>query len=97
MLSMECQDSILFSSHHPKNTNRLKVVQLEELLAIRHCVFIMGPPGAGKTQCWKTLVHARKLRNNPTKVRQHEQRREQMHTVRDWLTNTPFINHRWWT
>jgi len=45
------------------------VVQLEELLAIRHCVFIMGPPGAGKTQCWKTLAQARKLRNNPTKVR----------------------------
>ncbi len=51
------------------NINRLKVVQLEELLAIRHCVFIMGPPGAGKTQCWKTLAQARKLRNNPTKVR----------------------------
>lgn len=44
------------------------MVQLEELLAIRHCVFIMGPPGAGKTQCWKTLAQARKLRNNPTKV-----------------------------
>lgn len=50
------------------HTLRLKVVQLEELLAIRHCVFIMGPPGAGKTQCWKTLAKARKLRNNPTKV-----------------------------
>lgn len=44
------------------------MVQLEELLAIRHCVFIMGPPGAGKTQCWKALARARKLRNNPTKV-----------------------------
>lgn len=31
----------------------LQVVQLEELLAIRHCVFVMGPPGAGKSQTWK--------------------------------------------
>jgi dynein heavy chain, axonemal len=44
------------------------VVQLEELLAIRHCVFVMGPPAAGKSQAWKTLAQARKLRNNPTKV-----------------------------
>lgn len=58
------------STHtNPKPVRRLKVVQLEELLAIRHCVFIMGPPGAGKTQCWKALAQARKLRNNPTKVR----------------------------
>ncbi|CAM9266952.1 unnamed protein product [Chrysoparadoxa australica] len=41
----------------------LKVVQLEELLAIRHCVFVMGPPGAGKSQCWKTLAAARKIRD----------------------------------
>lgn len=31
----------------------MKVVQLEELLQIRHCVFVMGPPGAGKSQSWK--------------------------------------------
>ena len=29
----------------------LKCVQFEELLAIRHCVFLMGPAAAGKTQC----------------------------------------------
>jgi dynein heavy chain len=46
-----------------------QVVQLEELLAIRHCVFVMGPPASGKSQCWKTLAQARKIRNNPTKVR----------------------------
>ena len=39
----------------------LKCVQLEELLAIRHCVFCMGPAGAGKSACWRTLAHARKL------------------------------------
>ncbi len=33
--------------NHPDSVFRLKVVQLEELLEIRHCVFVMGPPGAG--------------------------------------------------
>jgi len=36
----------------------LKVVQLKELLAIRHCVFVMGPPGAGKSTTWKILGKA---------------------------------------
>jgi dynein heavy chain len=31
--------------NHPDELFRLKVVQLEELLEIRHCVFVMGPPG----------------------------------------------------
>ena len=34
----------------------LKVVQLEELLAVRHCVFIIGNAGTGKSQIWKTLA-----------------------------------------
>lgn len=34
----------------------LKVVQLSELLAIRHCVFVMGSPGAGKSTTWKILA-----------------------------------------
>lgn len=33
----------------------LKVVQLEELFAVRHSVFILGNAGTGKTQVWKTL------------------------------------------
>lgn len=54
----------------PDETFCLKVVQTEELLAIRHCVFIMGPAGAGKSQCWRTLKEARNLRDPslPTKV-----------------------------
>ena len=43
------------------------MVQLEELLEIRHCVFVMGPPGAGKTQAWKTLGEARTIRGEKTK------------------------------
>jgi len=53
--------------NHPDEFFRLKVVQLEELLAIRHCVFVMGPPGAGKSQAWKTLGEARTIRGDKTK------------------------------
>ncbi|CAN0555280.1 unnamed protein product [Ectocarpus sp. 12 AP-2014] len=41
------------TGNHPDDLFCLKVVQLEELLQIRHCVFVMGPPGAGKSQSWK--------------------------------------------
>jgi dynein heavy chain len=54
--------------NHPDEIFRLKIVQLEELLEIRHCVFVMGPPGAGKSQCWKTLAEARTLRGDKTKT-----------------------------
>lgn len=33
-----------------------KVVQLNELLEIRHCVFIIGSAGAGKSTAWKMLA-----------------------------------------
>jgi dynein heavy chain len=33
------------------------VVQLEELLEVRHSVFVVGNAGTGKTQVWKTLFH----------------------------------------
>ena len=53
---------------NPEEEFCLKVVQLEELLAIRHCVMVMGPPGAGKTECWKTLAASRKKMGQPTKL-----------------------------
>lgn len=33
----------------------MKVVQLQELFEVRHCVFIIGNAGTGKSQIWKTL------------------------------------------
>lgn len=44
----------------------LKVVQLGELLEIRHCVFVMGPPGSGKTTTWKILAKANTAAGNKT-------------------------------
>ena len=46
----------------------LKVVQLQELLEIRHCVFVMGPPAAGKTECFKTLQSARSKLGDETSI-----------------------------
>lgn len=38
----------------------LKCVQLSDILEVRHCVFIIGPPGCGKSAVWKTLAAANK-------------------------------------
>jgi dynein heavy chain len=53
----------------PDANFRLMVVRLEELLAIRHCVFIMGPPGAGKTECYRVLARARGLQFDKLKTK----------------------------
>ena len=37
---------------------QLRVVQLSELMAIRHCIFLMGPSGVGRTECYRTLAKA---------------------------------------
>ncbi len=47
----------------------LKVMQLDELLDIRHCVFVMGPPGAGKSTTWKMLKAAKSHRHPDNKVK----------------------------
>lgn len=39
----------------PEDGFVLKVVQLEELFAVRHSVFVIGNAGTGKTMVWKTL------------------------------------------
>ena len=46
----------------------LKVVQLGELLEIRHCVFVMGNPGSGKSTTWKTLAKANTTAGNKTTI-----------------------------
>ena len=53
----------------PDERFTVKVTQLDELLAIRHCVFVMGPAGAGKSTTWKTLAQARGNKEPNRKVR----------------------------
>mmetsp|Transcript_30055 Transcript_30055/g.92958 ORF Transcript_30055/g.92958 Transcript_30055/m.92958 type:complete len:260 (+) Transcript_30055:5073-5852(+) len=53
----------------PDERFTLKVAQLDELVAIRHCVFVMGSAGAGKSTIWKTLVQARGHREPQQKIR----------------------------
>ncbi|PFH34573.1 dynein heavy chain family protein [Besnoitia besnoiti] len=36
----------------------LKCVQLREILSVRHCLFVLGPPGCSKSCVWKTLNKA---------------------------------------
>lgn len=40
----------------PEDMFVLKVVQFQELLDVRHSVFILGAAGSGKSQVWKTLL-----------------------------------------
>jgi len=42
----------------PEDNFILKVVQLQELIDVRHSVFIVGNAGTGKTQVWKALHKA---------------------------------------
>ena len=44
----------------------LRCVQYAELLDVRHSVFVMGPAGCGKSECWKTLAKAFRLMGNHT-------------------------------
>jgi len=37
----------------------IKVVGMIGILGVRHCMFIIGPTGCGKTEVWKTLLAAR--------------------------------------
>jgi hypothetical protein len=58
----------------------LKAVELAELLAIRHSVFVIGPAGCGKSEIWKTLLGAFRLQGlkcafeviNPKAIRNNE-------------------------
>ena len=53
---------------YPDDEFILKIVQLKELLEIRHSVFVMGPPGAGKTSTWKMLGKAQDKTNKKTTI-----------------------------
>eukprot|EP01059_Diplonema_ambulator_P034998 TRINITY_DN8108_c0_g1_i3.p1 TRINITY_DN8108_c0_g1~~TRINITY_DN8108_c0_g1_i3.p1 ORF type:complete len:4672 (+),score=1974.47 TRINITY_DN8108_c0_g1_i3:105-14120(+) len=51
-----CTDLALFKGEH--DIFILKCLQLDELLSVRHSVFILGPAGSGKTECRNALKYA---------------------------------------
>lgn len=53
----------------PDDNFVLKVCQLEELIEIRHCVFLMGPSGTGKSEVYKTLAKAWNMRGQKTMLK----------------------------
>lgn len=55
-------------THDPDGYLLLKITQLIELLAIRHCVFLLGPPGSFKSSMWKILKNAKTRQNEKTTV-----------------------------
>jgi dynein heavy chain len=65
----KCRESAESFNLYPDEEFILKVVQLSELLVVRHCVFVMGPPGAGKSSTWKTLAEANSRDGRKTTVR----------------------------
>lgn len=70
VLEVAVEKAVEESKMYGSDVFKLKCVQLDELLAIRHCVFVMGPPGAFKSTCWKTLAKARAIKDpeNPVKI-----------------------------
>ena len=53
----------------PDDNCLLKIVQLDELLGIRHSIFLMGPSGTGKSECWKCLSNARIKQGDKCQIR----------------------------
>lgn len=61
-LKLQPEDNFILKVQNKKNNPNIRlneidfqVVQLEELLEVRHSVFVVGNAGTGKTQVWKTL------------------------------------------
>lgn len=51
-----CKDSGL----QPEQSFLLKIIQFEEILPIRHSIFILGNAAVGKSAVWRTLVEAKR-------------------------------------
>ncbi|KAJ8610166.1 hypothetical protein CTAYLR_008741 [Chrysophaeum taylorii] len=69
-LSDDALDRLIFRATEedelwPDDGFRLKVAQLDELLSIRHSVYLVGERGVGKTTIWKTLKHTYAIKDDP--------------------------------
>ena len=43
---------------------RLKIVELYDMIQVRHGMMLVGPTGGGKTKCYKLLQFASKMLTN---------------------------------
>jgi len=43
-----------------------KITAMQELMGVRHSVFVIGPPGCGKSSVWKTLAQSQTRAGNKT-------------------------------
>ena len=76
----------------PEPEFNLKVIQLRELLEIRHSVFIIGSPGWDKSSTWKVLAEAQEIAGqkttyvdlNPQSISTKELYRFVMMSTREW-------------
>ena len=68
-LEKKIEESFVEAGLQPEDEALLKTVQLMELLAVRHCDFIMGTSGTGKSTCWKILAAANGKRGLKTTVK----------------------------
>eukprot|EP00899_Mesostigma_viride_P019011 jgi/Mesvir1/27110/Mv25131-RA.3 len=76
----------------PEDSFILKVEQLDELLQVRHCVFIVGACGTGKSAVWRTLADVNTARGrrcltpdlNPKAVSSDELYGHVSPTTREW-------------
>jgi len=68
-LEKAIEEAAIEMNLQPEAEFQLKVVQLIELMAIRHSVFILGTSGTGKSEIWKTLTKANTNIGNRTSTR----------------------------
>eukprot|EP00960_Hanusia_phi_P043076 755854-Hanusia_phi.AAC.6 len=68
-LEKKIEECFVDVGYQPEENAVLKTVQLSELLAVRHCVFIMGTSGTGKSTCWKILGAANGKRGLKTTIK----------------------------
>jgi len=68
-LEKKIEECFVDDGLQPEENSVLKTVQLAELLAVRHCDFIMGTSGTGKSTCWKILAAANGKRGLKTTVK----------------------------
>ena len=77
----------------------LQVAQLDELLHVRHSVFIVGEAGTGKTATWKTLYRTYQNRKqrpvctdlNPKAVSNDELYGVMNPLTREWKARPIFV------